>query len=153
MLDSITLTLPVNTLDDNIDNYPTHLTVTITEQLRQWIIKMSQLVKKNDLDYVAKVDWTPEYFKKDDPSDEDEPLSEYDGGTEGDRLIVRENDFFWAGVIKHTNVHIEGEITSIKDLNKYFRYFTKPLELMPKYLNDKDEVIRTIAKQRMEKGE
>jgi|WetSurMetagenome_2_1015567.scaffolds.fasta_scaffold19810_7 hypothetical protein len=148
MLDTITLTLPVRVLDDYISE-PTHLKVTIDEKLRQWIVKMSKVVKKHDLSYVAQLNYEPTYFN----SNGDEPMVEYEEGTECESIIVRDDEFFWEGLIKNSDTRYESTAVPIKQLNKCFSCLTKPLEEMPKYINDEDEIIRFIAKDRMEKGE
>ena len=149
MLDRITILISVSTSDEWLDDYPTQLRVIITEELRQWIIKMSKLVKKNDLDHVAKYNWEPEYLKE----DENGNFIPYESGTENEKITVRDADFYWSGLIKHTDYRYSSDNIYLEELNKYFSYLTKPLEEMPKYLNDADETIKLIAKERMEKGE
>ena len=155
MLETITLTLTVDNNNEYLDDYPTHLKVTINKEFQQWISKMSKLVKRNYLCHIAKYDWTPDFFKGDINYEGDKEvvtLIEYERGTEGEKIYVRDTDFFWKGLIKHTDAHYESDTVTIKQLNNYFKLLEKPLEEMPKYLNDEDEVIKDIAIKRMAEG-
>lgn len=149
MIETITLTLPVNITDEYLDDCPTYLKVVIDNKTRLWINKMARLIKKQDLDHLAKTDWSPDFLKGD---DNDDSLIEYERGTECEKIFIRDTDFFWGGLVKHTSVHYESDTVTIKQLNNYFKLLEKPLEEMPKYLNDEDEVIKDIAIKRMAEG-
>jgi len=96
-------------------------------------------------------DGAASYF---DRQDEDEPenITPYDGGTECDMIVVRKLGFYWKGYLKGTNIHIETDVLSMDDLNKLIRFYKKPIEEMPKHINDEDYSIKEIALRRM-KGE
>jgi signal peptidase I len=153
MIDTIKITLPITVYNEHLDNTPTHLTVTLNEKDLIWINKMHEIVKEHDIYFIAAGDKTsdyPSYIKID---EDDDTISKYDGGIECEKIYIKKTVFFWGGIIKYTDVSYESEAFSIDDLNMYFRFMKKPIIEMPKYINDEDEYLQEIAKQRMTQGE
>jgi hypothetical protein len=126
--------------------------VDLTEGLIAWIRKMERLVKRHDIAYIADYECSPIYLYKDEGEDPPE-IKPYDGSTECDMIVVRKGSFYWKGIIKHTDVHIETDSMSLEDLDKLIKFYNEePSEMLPKYINDEDYSTREIALRRM-KGE
>jgi hypothetical protein len=125
--------------------------VNLTKERIAWIKKMERLVKRHDLAYVADYDGAALYFNRQD-EDEPENITPYDGRTECDMIVVRKSGFYWKGCLKGTSIHFETDVLSMDDLNKLIRFYKKPIEEMPKHINDEDYSFKEIALRRM-KGE
>jgi hypothetical protein len=133
------------TIYDEWHATPTHLRVDLTEELIAWIKKMVSVVKRNKIAYLADYECSPEYFDNDDgeliPSGET---------LECVMIVVTDTEFYWKGVIKHTDIKFESGTISIKDLNKLIRFYKDPdIDILPKCINDEDYSVREIALRRM----
>lgn len=147
----IPLELTVSVLNEYVDDL--HLArVDLTEELIAWIRKMERIVKRNDIAYIADYECSPEYFHKDE-SEDPAVITPYDGSLECEMIVVRKDNFFWKGIIKHTDVHFETDSFNLEDLDELIKFYREePTEMLPKYMNDEDYSTREIALRRM-KGE
>lgn len=149
MIKTLELECPVSTYDEFIEG-PKVLKITLNEKDLAWINKMARIVKRHELHTITSynhIEDYPHYYVT-----EDEELKEFDGGTECDQVVVTDTGVYWKGFVKHTEARYESDSFSIKKLNNYFKFMDRPIEDMPRYLNDEDEYIKQIAETRMNEG-
>lgn len=135
------------------DQEPTHARVQLDEKLIEWLRKMERVVKRNKIAYIADYECSPEYFYEDEG--EDPPVFTEPGCiVECEMVVVRKGGFYWKGLIKHSDpeVHYKTDLMSFDHLKDLIEFYNLPLSEMPKYINDEDYSLKTIALQRM-KGE
>jgi hypothetical protein len=128
--------------------------IEIPDKLIEWLRKMRKIVIDNNIESIADYDASPEYFYVDDGEDPPE-YKEPEDRVECEKIIVRQNEFYWKGLIKHSDpaIHFETEIISFNDLEDLIKFYEEePLKNMPKFINDDDYSKREIALHRM-KGE
>lgn len=81
------------------------------------ILKLSLLVKENDLYKVERWDYRVVYLKTNEDGDEDE----FDViGTDLDTLLVTESEFQFTGSVRHTDVKVVTNRFPITDLIQFF---------------------------------
>lgn len=145
----ITLTFPVTVYSEHSNNDPDIAKVTFSPELIKRIRKLSEVVKQNDATYIAIYDYTPDLFNRE---DEELDTTEWGGATECQMLIVKDTDFYWKGLIKHTDWNWETEACTFKYLDEILTIAALPIGNMPTYMNDEDEDVRELAKKRMREG-
>jgi hypothetical protein len=150
MVKTIPITLSVTVYNEYADEIPDSLTVNITEKLYQRILKISKILKRNDLDSTSEYNYEPEFFME---SGDTEEVTPYEGGRECEMLVITDTSFYWKGVLKHTDIQYESELFSIKGLKELMKLYDRPLSDMAKLINDEDECTAAIAKLRLEAGE
>ncbi len=103
--------------DSDYDEIPSVAVFSIEEATARRILKLSALVKDNGLYKVEEFDYRTTFLKSDgeDEIDDDDQTS-----TEADCLNVSEREFWFSGIIKHTNVEIFTGRQSIADLASQF---------------------------------
>lgn len=142
----------VNVYDEYIDDTPDFAYVEIDEKFIDEIFRLHKVMKENKIDKIANYDYTPEYMLNELDENGDETGNEIEADefrTECEMLNIIGNSIYWSFLVKHTNA--QGEVTGfdIKTLKKYKEVMNMPVENLPTLINDEDEAIQSIAKERM----
>jgi hypothetical protein len=151
---TIPLKLEVYHIDTDVET-PSYLIAELTEEDLNLIHKISDIVNKNDLEYAATRNATPNYYVEDFDSHVEgtlEPFENY-GGVELELLKVSKESFFWTGRIKNTDIDYYSESFALSDLIRLEKIANiMPIEEMPIFINDENWSIRLIAERRLNKG-
>lgn len=146
---NIPIQLTVSVYNEFADDIPTHARIELNKNQIERIKKLSQVVKRHKVTYIAEWDCSPEFFVLDE-AEEDPEIKPWDGSVECEMLVVRDTNFYWKGVIKHTDIRYETDIFSIKELDNLISFFkNEPINQLPRYLNEEEYSKREIALQRM----
>lgn len=89
---------------------PSRATFVLTADDAREIARLAQLCKDNDLARVVRWDGRADYFMGDEGA-ESEPCR-----VECDQLVINGNSFWFTAIVKHTDIRIETERCSIKEL-------------------------------------
>lgn len=96
--------------------------VQIGDELAARIFKLAEAVKELGVYKVSLFDYTPDYYVRDHESEEEdaykEPDDPYECRVECVTLNVTDSDFFWSGILKHTNIRFETDSVPLKDLTQ-----------------------------------
>jgi hypothetical protein len=99
--------------DSEYDELPTKARFVITEADAQEIIRLSEVVAANGLHKVEKFDYRTSWLEGDDSDAFTEARSD------ADSLNVSENEFWFAGFLKHTNVEVLSDRKRISELKEW----------------------------------
>jgi len=99
--------------DSNYDELPTKARFVLSEADANEIIRLSALVAANGLHIVEKFDYRTSWLEGDDPDAFTEARSD------ADALNVSENEFWFSGYLKHTNVEVLSERQRISELKEW----------------------------------
>ena len=116
-------TVEVNTLSEYCSEGPGYAQIVVDKKLAELIRRMQAAVIDLKVYCMEVFDDTP-YYKDSDlevPPDPDRdietiPMVDWDGCYECSILHVTSTQFYWRALIKHTEVHMETEAISIKEL-------------------------------------
>lgn len=96
--------------------------VQIDDELTARIIKLAEAVKQLGVYRASFFDYTPDYFICDYESEKENaykvPDDPSDCRVECVILNVTESDFYWSGILKHTDVRFETESVPLVDLTQ-----------------------------------
>lgn len=148
----VTLTSTVDVANEHATDIPNLARVTLSPAFIKRIRKLSEVVKQNDVAYVATYDYSINFFNREDTEDDNYSTTEWDGSAECVMLVVTSTGFYWKGLIKHTDWLWETEGCSLKFLNEILAIAALPVGDMPTLMNDEDEDIRALARKRMAEG-
>jgi len=94
--------------------------VQIGDELAARIFKLAEAVRQLGVYKVSLFDYTPDYFVRDHESDDEgaykEPEDPYECHVECVTLNVTDSDFFWSGILKHTDIRFETDSIPLTDL-------------------------------------
>jgi hypothetical protein len=99
--------------DSDYDELPSKARFVIAEADAHEIIRLSVLVAANGLHKVEKFDYRTSWLEGDDPDSFTEACSD------ADSLNVSENEFWFAGYLKHTNVEVLSERQRVSELKEW----------------------------------
>jgi len=145
----ITLIQEENIYDDHVNAFNT-IKIELTEESILWILKMSRIVEKLKVAKISDYFGASEYLYYNEDEETYEESDEY--RVECEMIDIRDSNFTFRCRIKNTNIVCESETITIDDLKKYYDFAKLPLDEMPKYINDEDQVIKEHAKIRLRKG-
>jgi len=143
----IILTLLVINQGGHLSNHPTHLRIEFSEYLLARIKKMQSIIKRNKLNLISEYNGEGQY-RTWNPKQRIYTNSAY--SYEAETLCVTATHFYWKANIKFTETSVRSNGVHFKDLNKIIKIRNLPIIEMPKYINDDNEIIRHLAKLRME---
>lgn len=126
------------------------LIITIKKDLIDKIKKVSSFIEENDLYSAQQSIPSPDYYTGD-LEDEDEEREPLKNSVHDNSLIIKSTECFIKGFIG--NSYVESEYFDVGYLEKLFHIKELPIEHMGIYLNDEDENIRNIARERLERKE
>ena len=110
------LILKTIVLDEYITG-PSHAEVEFTPQLIYRIQDLSKAAKKLEAYCIQDFNSTPEYKIETENEDGDTVLEEWtEGSIDSPYLNVTQDNVYWSGFIKHTDIRVETEGLSIKEL-------------------------------------
>lgn len=102
----------VHCCDEYCDTRPDKVVIAIDERLAQRILKLARQVKRLDVYKIVQFDYTPDW--------KETGVKNPDWHVDCVTLDVTNDNFHWSSYIKHTNILLETEGISIKDLIKKF---------------------------------
>jgi len=116
--------MPEMILDVSIYNEyatgPEVAVVQIDDELAARIVKLAEAVRQLGVYKLSMFDYTPDYFVRDHESEDEnayeEPEDPYDCRVECVTLNVTDSDFFWSGILKHTDIRFETDSVPLTDL-------------------------------------
>ena len=106
-----------------LDNCPSAATFAIDKETAELILKISGIVKANDLHKAEKFDYRASFLQYDpetDPEDAEDAGDENTLRTECDALVIKEDSFFFTAYVKHTDVKVETDSCPISELVEHF---------------------------------
>ncbi len=107
----------------DLDNSPGVAVFEVSVLSAREIIKLSELVRSNNLCKVERFDYRADFLQYDPEVDSDDALEVGDENsvrTECDVLVVTDGEFFFRAFVKHTDVSVECEAQSIAELAAHF---------------------------------
>ncbi|KAH0435496.1 hypothetical protein [Paraburkholderia fungorum] len=107
----------------DLDNTPGIAVFQVSEESARNIVKLSGVVKANDLYKVERFDYRADFLQYDpevNPDDAEEAGEENSVRTDCDVLVVTDAEFFFRAYVKHTDVSVECEAQSIAALAAHF---------------------------------
>ena len=94
--------------------------IQIGNELATRILRLAEAVKQLGVYKVSLFDYTPEYFVRDHESEDENAYKEPDDPCECRvecvTLNVTDSDFFWSGILKHTDIRFETDSVPLTDL-------------------------------------
>lgn len=133
-------------------DYPSFIVFEITRELFIKMKKIKKWIKKNNLTYAK-----GSYPFADIPfiyyENEKDILSNNESSTiiEANSIVMADSYFFISSAIRHTDCLLESNSLSYNYVEKLLNINELPVEHMAKYINDKDENIQNIAREKLEK--
>jgi hypothetical protein len=143
----IILTLQVITVGGHLATHPTHLRVVLSDYLIARLQRMQRIVKRNKFDLISEYNGEPQYLIK------DGIYKNYRYGIEAETINVKSTHFYWQGNLVQSDTSVKSSGFFFEDLNKILKIRNLPLTEMPKYINDKNNIIQYLAKIRMESND
>lgn len=107
----------------DLDNCPSVAVFSIDKATAELILRISGIVKANDLHKAEKFDYRANFMQYDpetDPEDAADAGDENSVRTECDALVIKDDSFFYAAYVKHTDVKVETESCPISELVAHF---------------------------------
>jgi hypothetical protein len=145
---SVKFKLKITYCSNDEADYPDYLIYELNRDMLNKMKKIAQFISENQLRYSIGnnfyIDKLPVYYEED---------------VESDIIICSVNIcmassyFYIKSTIKYTDIYIESDTLAYDYVEELLNIEELPLEHMPKYINDKDENIQNIARERLEKGE
>jgi hypothetical protein len=142
--------------DEYYDECADFAYVNIDLECLETVCSLHSLIKRHDLDEVSKCWGDIEFmdFIRDENYERTEDAEE-NNSMRYTNLVLRVNKHtaYWSFGIK--NMEIEGSIQGydIDTIKRAKKVMTMPLQNLPPYMNDEDELIKEIVKDRLKKGE
>ena len=96
--------------DEYADTRPDKAHITVSPELAKRILTLAQAVKKLNVYKVVEFDYTPKW--------KEQGVKDPDWHVDCVTLNVTNDDFFWDGYIKHTNIAIESANITLAELKK-----------------------------------
>lgn len=112
-----------------VDDAPDQVRIELPRAFIQRILKLSRAVKELGIDKTVEYDCTPEFLYEDKEEDEvDIPMR-----SELTSLNVGEQDFYWSGIVKHSEpaINWETDVISIRLLRELERVWRTPKSRLP----------------------
>lgn len=123
------LTLDVHVHDEYFDG-PEKAIVEIDRKYVAHILELSKVVKNLKVYCIEEFDYSPEYFDVD-YDNEEKLIPNEDFRAEAVLLHITETNFYWGGLVKHTNIHWETGSAPIKLLQEAMRVWKTPKKNLP----------------------
>jgi hypothetical protein len=108
---------------------------------------MQRIIKSNKFDLISEYNGEGQYQVWN-PKQRRYTSSVY--GYEAETLCVTPTHFYWKANVKFSDTSVKSSGIHFEDLNKIIKIRNLPIIEMPKYINDENEIIRHLAKLRME---
>ena len=116
--------MPEMILDVSIYNEyatgPEVAVVQIDDELAARIVKLAEAVRQLGVYKLSMFDYTPDYFVRDHESEDEnaykEPEDPCECRVECVTLNVTDSDFFWSGILKHSDIRFETDSVPLTDL-------------------------------------
>jgi len=135
--------IPIEDYTNESLDSPEIMIVSIEKELIEKIKKVSTFVHNNNLFCAQMSIPSPDYYTGD---EEDREILDYK--INSNCLIIKDKDCFFKGFIGHD--YVESERFDKEYIEFLFHIKELPIEHMAKYINDDDENIRNIVRERLE---
>lgn len=147
---SIKVLSEINYCSNDDADYPGYLVVEITRELINKMKPIAQFVKENDLRHAKGSynfsDIIPTFY---DTVDDLEENKESEHTIRSCAFIINDTDMYIEASMKYSGDTIECDSFRYTYLEELLDISEMPIEHMGKYINDDDENIRNIAKERL----